>query len=336
MLFKQPFQMTEPIASSSATDPCDAAAYWFARHSSGRMSDAEHQQFAQWRKAHPDHDLEYRRAQGIQIGMSRISPERLRQLTREPEVAELNTGRRRFAFGLGLACTATISAGIVWFMRASSVVTDFAHFTTAIGEQSRHTMPDQTLININTATNLYVDYYEDRRVARLVHGEAMFSVSPSERKPFYVMAGDTTIRVTGTRFNVIYENDRTSVAVASGRVEVSQGSWWRRKVLVLEAGQAVQSLPESGLSSAQKADMNNVLAWEQGRIVFDNIPLDQALIALNRYRQFPLTAAASVRQLRIAGVFNPYSQSAFLDLLPKMLPVRIESQRDGTVQILPR
>nr|WP_321274012.1 FecR domain-containing protein [Alcaligenes faecalis] len=328
--------MTEPIASRFAEDPRDAAAYWFARHSSGRMSDAEYQQFEQWRHAHPDHEREYQRAQAIQIGLSRLSPERLHELCQEPDSPPAHPGRRRFAWGLALTCGVTIVAGTAWFTQASSVLIDSVHLTTAIGKQHRHTMSDQTVVHLNTATDLSIEYYEDRRVARLLHGEASFAVTPSERQPFYVMAGDATVRVTGTRFNVIHENEQTFVAVESGHVEVSQGPWWRRNKVALQAGQTVHSLSASGLSKVQTADITQVLAWEQERIVFNGISLNQALQELNRYRSVPLRTSGSTGQLRLAGVFNPYSQTGFLELLPKMLPVRIESEREGVIQILPR
>ena len=58
--------------------------------------------------------------------------------------------------------------------------------------------------------------------AFLEHGAAWFTVAPrGERAPFVVLAGDTVVRVIGTKFRVAYDDDRTEVTVDHGVVEVS-------------------------------------------------------------------------------------------------------------------
>ncbi len=57
--------------------------------------------------------------------------------------------------------------------------------------------------------------------ALLEHGGAWFSVAPrGSRPPFVVVAGDTIVRVVGTRFHVARSGERASVAVDHGLVEV--------------------------------------------------------------------------------------------------------------------
>src|SRR4029453_5706266 len=58
------------------------------------------------------------------------------------------------------------------------------------------------------------------RSVRLLKGEAYFSVSPDPRHPFRVIAGDTTITVLGTAFDVRLDAQGTTVAVEHGKVRV--------------------------------------------------------------------------------------------------------------------
>jgi hypothetical protein len=61
----------------------------------------------------------------------------------------------------------------------------------------------------------------DRPATLLERGAAWFSVAPRVDRPeFTVLAGDTTVRVLGTRFRVAREGERVTVEVDHGRVEV--------------------------------------------------------------------------------------------------------------------
>lgn len=74
----------------------------------------------------------------------------------------------------------------------------------------------------------------DRPATVLERGAAWFSVAPRiDRPPFTVLAGDTTVRVLGTRFRVARHDDRVTVEVDHGRVEVQL----RDRVQILGAKQ---------------------------------------------------------------------------------------------------
>ena len=78
----------------------------------------------------------------------------------------------------------------------------------------------------------------DRPATVLERGAAWFSVAPRVDRPaFTVLAGDTTVRVLGTRFRVAREGERVTVEVDHGRVEVQ----YRDRVQVLEAKQTWSS-----------------------------------------------------------------------------------------------
>lgn len=78
----------------------------------------------------------------------------------------------------------------------------------------------------------------DRPATILERGAAWFSVAPRiDRPAFAVLAGDTTVRVLGTRFRVARTDERVTVEVDHGRVEVQH----RDRVQILEAKQTWSS-----------------------------------------------------------------------------------------------
>lgn len=331
--------MTDPINPDTLTDSRDAAAYWFARVHSEQMSQAERQAFEAWLRADPANDLEYRRARGIWNASSQLGADRLRALVQEPPAASSQPApaRRRLVAGLAFACAAAVVAGVA-LPRWTAGDPDYAvQYGTPSGQRQHVSLPDASLVDLNTATQLSVKLYADRRVVSLQAGEATFSVTPDPSRPFYVEAGGTTVRVTGTRFNVRRDGDGARVAVESGTVAVQAGGWWNRSRVMLGAGQGTRTLADGGLSPAATVDVANLLAWHRGRAVFRDVPLSEAVAEMNRYGGVPIRVSGSdVATMRISGVFSVDNPRAFLDLLPAIAPVRVQSGADGSAMILRR
>lgn len=323
--------MTESLIDpDTLTDPRDAAAYWFARQRSGSMGEAERHQFDAWRRAQPEHDREYRRAQGIWNATRLIPAERLRELIREPRPgATRHLQRRRLVLGLGVASAAAVVSGVVlpqWL----DLPNYSEHFSTDHGSRRQVALPDGSVVDLNTDTDLTVRFYEDRRTVALTAGEAAFDVSHDSDCAFYVDAGDTTVRVTGTRFGVRRYGDTVRVAVESGSVEVKRGPWWEKNVIYLTAGQAVMVPVQGVLAPISHVNVAAMMAWRHGRVVFQGTPLAQAIDEINRYAPRAIQLVdGTLAQVRIAGVFSTDNTQAFLDLLPSIAPVRVSWRADG-------
>jgi len=331
--------MTDPIDPDTLTDPRDAAAYWFARAHSEQMSQAERQQFEAWRRAHPSHDLEFRRARGIWNASAQLGEERLRALTQEPLAASSRRAppRRRLVAGLVLAGAAAVVAAVALPRWGEGDPGYAAQYATQLGQRQQVSLPDASIVDLNTATQLSVALHADRRVAELKSGEATFSVTPDASRPFYVEAGGVTIRVTGTRFNVRRDADVVRVAVESGTVAVQSGHWWSRSQVLLTAGQGTRTAQDGRLSPSEKLDVANLLAWQRGRAVFRDVPLSEAVSEMNRYGHAPIRVSGNdVAAMRISGVFSVDNPKAFLDLLPAIAPVRVQSGADGSALIVRR
>ena len=65
------------------------------------------------------------------------------------------------------------------------------------------TLPDGTIINLNTCSRLtYPESFSGKSREVFLDGEAYFDVAHDKRHPFIVRAGELKIRVLGTKFNV--------------------------------------------------------------------------------------------------------------------------------------
>ncbi|MGE8637715.1 MAG: FecR family protein [Achromobacter sp.] len=333
--------MTDPIDPDTLTDPRDAAAFWFARVHSEQMSQAERRQFDAWLRADPAHELEYRRARGIWNASNQLGEDRLRALLQEAPAAARRprpvSSRRRVMAGVALACTAAVVAGVMLPRWIAGDPGYSAQYATQPGQRQHVTLPDASVIDLNTATQMSVALYDDRRVVALAAGEATFAVTPDASRPFYVEAGGATVRVTGTRFNVRRDGDAVHVAVEAGTVEVEAGHGWNRSQVRLSAGQGTRTVEDGRLSPSEKWDVPNLLAWHAGRAVFRDVPLSDAVAEMNRYGHAPIrVSGADVAAMRVSGVFSVDNPRAFLDLLPAIAPVRVQAGPDGSFLIVRR
>ncbi len=198
-------------------------------------------------------------------------------------------------------------------------------------------MPDGSILELNTDTRATVAFYPDKRTVTLADGEILFAVDADPSRPFVVAAGKAQVSVTGTRFNVRRDGDEVSLAVESGSVEFSAGSWWNRKVERLAPGYVARYQTGQGLEPAYLGDVAALTAWQRGRLVFRDSSLSQVVSELNRYLSEPLHIAdAHLGRLRIAGTLGIDEPESALEVLPEIAPITVLRRADGSMVITAR
>lgn len=206
------------------------------------------------------------------------------------------------------------------------------HHQVAIGEQQELALADGSRVVLNTGSELMFSNRLRSRDARLLHGEALFDVEHGVLRPFQVQSGDSRVRVVGTLFSVRRLESGTRVAVANGRVEVlPQGE---RDAVLLEAGQQVETADGHFLGDIGLVDSAMVGSWSQGRLVFDRVPLKDALAELQRYRKAPIRLLdESLGKQTLTGSFSSSEPDRILELLPNIFSLRVSIAEDGTAYI---
>ena len=94
-------------------------------------------------------------------------------------------------------------------------------YVTAVGQQKTVTLADDSVIQLNTNSQVQVDYSQGFRNIRLLQGEAHFDVAKDKSKPFRVYAGSGRVQAVGTAFNVYLKGSDIDVFVTEGRVAVA-------------------------------------------------------------------------------------------------------------------
>jgi len=141
----------------------------------------------------------------------------------------------------------------------------------------------------------------------------------------------------GTVFNVRADDSgRLEVTVLEGSVSVSptgatQGA---TEAVSLSAGQ--QSSWNAGvrrLRSLPPASVADVVAWRDGGVIFEGMPLHSALRRVGNFNDVPIAVAPEVANLRLGGRFRMEDLDGFLTALEAALPVRVTRNPDGSVLV---
>jgi transmembrane sensor len=75
---------------------------------------------------------------------------------------------------------------------------------------------------------------------------------------------------------------------------------------------------------------DNSLAWRSGKLVLDDLALNDALPLINRYLDKPLVVADNgTGAIRIGGIYNIKELNTLVTSLPKVLPVYLTRNKDG-------
>lgn len=221
-----------------------------------------------------------------------------------------------------------------------------AYFQTRIGEQRTILLPDGSNVQMNTASELRVNFNGELRQVYLDDGEAFFSVTRDARRPFVVETRLGSVTAIGTAFSVRVDTPVVEVTVSEGVVRLdgipqagragdSKLRTDSRERVTVSAGQtasfdaAIQSLESLGPN-----EMVKKLAWRDGMIRFEGEPLSRVLEEHARYSTTDIQIAdPTLRQLRIGGYFRAGDTKALLASLEDTFGIRVEHSRDGAVYL---
>lgn len=236
--------------------------------------------------------------------------------------------------GAGVAAAAAAVALLVWLGHPQ---TQSENLATPTAVRQSLTLIDGTRVELNAQTSLRIDIDGRERRVRLASGEAFFAVLKDVNRPFVVETPAGSVRVTGTQFDVRAESPATfEVTVVEGLVQVRTGDADGRPgaPVSLRAGDQLFAGPAGvQVRALTPAVLDDSLAWRQGQIVFNGVPLREALACYARYHGSGIAATAAAAELRVVGRYSLDDLDGFLAQLEEALPVRVTGNLNGTVQV---
>lgn len=315
-----------------------AAARWTALVEDGEMTANQHRELEAWLEADEAHRRSFTRYQYVSLDAA----EKLAALAdRLPEVAELrraDSGRSGFAWAwrwlAPLAAVVALALVALPVRRVADRSGTVADVATLAAERRSLTLADGTRAELNARTRVATDFRAELRRVRMDSGEAIFAVEKDPDRPFVIETPLGSIRVTGTVFNVrLAPTGALEVTVIEGSVAVTArpDSPASGGAVNLQRGeQILVSHDDAQVRTLAATDLEYVVAWKEGRIVFDAAPLEEVVARLAEFHGKTIDVAPEVSARRLGGSYTLDSLSGFFGALEDALPVRVVARADGS------
>ncbi len=210
-------------------------------------------------------------------------------------VVPLRRPNRRYWLGGALAASIAAMIGFATLDRADPYVIE-----AAAGTPRSVTLADGTRIDLNGGTRITLDRHDDR-YAQLDRGEAAFTVVHHEDRPFAVTVGDATLVDIGTIFNVRRDDGTTQIGVAEGAVEYQAAGVEK---INLTAGSTLRATDGDTQLVVGHAEPGGIVAWREGRLVYDGVPIAQVAADLSRNLGFKVSASPEIAARPFRGVIS--------------------------------
>jgi transmembrane sensor len=306
---------------------------WMVKLQSGAATEQEREACRRWRAAEARHELAWQRLQSLSERVSTL-PSALAH----GSIGDANNRHRhnrRFAvkslcvaLGVGL-----LAAGGNELLPWRTLMADYA---TKAGERRRVMLADGTAVELNTATAIDAAYDEQSRLVRLHRGEVLITTAKEKDRayrPFVVHTRFGQARALGTRFQVRDSEAGMRVAVFEGAVEFKPAV--ASLPIRIDAGR--QGLfDRQGLIGSLSPTNEEVVAWTDGYIVADRMPLGELVAELDRSMPGKLRCDPAIAGLTISGVFPLDQPARILAAIARTLPVQIDTFTSYWITLRPR
>lgn len=179
--------------------------------------------------------------------------------------------------------------------------------STPRGGQYQVVLPDGSKVWLNAVSSLRfpASFTANERVVELT-GEAYFEVKKEAKKPFIVNilpsaagVGGGKVEVLGTHFNIMAYNDEATIntTLLEGAVNMTSA----KGHCTLKPGEQAQVAKNGQLAVDEHADVEEAVAWKNGRFQFNNADVATVMREIARWYDVDIEYAGKVPAEKFEG-----------------------------------
>ena len=293
----------------------EEAAEWLTTMQEAPLTDTQETAFKEWCAQSKQHEQAWLRAQNL-MGMIDSVPKTFGRKIWGRERMDRRTAIKALASILILAPVGKLA----WDEWPELT----ADYRTAIGDTQKINLPDGSLLYLNTATSVNINFSDKERLIELIEGEILVETAKTKatqkNQPFIIQSKSGRIHALGTRFTVRQlDQNEIQVAVYEHAVAITPKS--SQTETRINQGHSTtfnpyQTLKKSSLKHREPS-------WVHGQIISNNMKLGELIAEISRYRIGILRCDPAVAHYPISGVFQLSQTDMALDVIASTLPVRI-------------
>lgn len=300
------------------------AADWLVRNSSPNQSPADRARFEAWLQRDPENCRTYKAAEFLMGDAGRA-------IQSDPALANIDIRPRNMAKPItATLLLAALATGA--FFALDGPMRLQADMIAGTDETPVRTLEDGSMVQLNASAAIAIDFTGDRRVIRLLRGQAFFQVAHAPERPFVVLAGQTKVTALGTAFDVRYGHEDTEVTVTENAVRVEHDD---EDIPPLRVNEGEQATYDDTRKTTTVAPVDGLvaLAWRRGQIAVDNTPLSNVVEEMNRhFRGRIVIAGSALADRRVSGTIKVADTKDALNFIKKVLG--LEATRLGPLVVI--
>lgn len=154
--------------------------------------------------------------------------------------------------------------------------------STAQGEKATITLPDGTLVTLNSDSKLAYTPKVYNKDSRQIHfsGEGYFVISKDKDRPFLIDAKGLKVEVIGTTFNLSVRERAKSAELFLESGKVMFTSLLRQESVMLKPNQKLIMNQATGKMVLKDESIKDAGAWRKNEMIFRNAPLHAVLAGI--------------------------------------------------------
>jgi len=333
------------IADQQALD--FEASLWVTKLDSRRLTSKEFGEFRKWLRLSGEHIVAFKQAAATwgDLEMLNVLADVVPTPVRRGWLSQL--GRKPLRTPIARPVIALVAASMLLLMGLwpSSVPSPdgSAIYTTTIGENKTVALTDGSKLLLNTASQVEVQFSQNRRTLKLLKGEVHVDVAHNAARPFEVHAGTNIVRAVGTAFTVELKAETVEVTVTEGRVELATVAAadgdisipHETSLALVNSGQSAQfSDYVQSIVTIEPEEINRRLAWHEGALIFKGDTLEHVISEVSRYTKTQIIISdPAIRSLKIGGYFKTGETEAMLHALETSFGLSVQRVGEDLVYL---
>lgn len=175
----------------------------------------------------------------------------------------------------------------------------YSHLIVPYGKRAFLKLSDGTSVWINSGSKIrFPNEFTDKERKIFVEGEIYADIVKDEKRPFIISTDKLNIKVLGTEFNLsAYKDEKAaSIVLVNGTVHVKPESGVST---VMEPNQLYTY--NNNVSTIEAIDVEEYISWKDGRLIFQNEPIEKILLRLSRYYNVTMILPKSSSGISCSG-----------------------------------
>jgi transmembrane sensor len=331
----------------SSTEIEAAAAAWLAKREAEGWTPAQQSELAAWLEQSTAHRIAFLRVceawkrlgeldslttdrapgaipeRGSWVWRSRPPSEARRTVAVAPRAWSRRVGRSAAA-AMVLVVLAVVG------LTSWHVARQGTRYRTEVGQIRSIPLEDGSHVTLDTGSRIEVAVRADERRVDLIGGDAYFEVAKDPMRPFVVSVARARIVAVGTQFYVERDGNGLIVLVTDGKIRLERPGESPQEVAA--GSEARLDAAELRMSHPAEWEVEEMLGWRKGYLLFRDASLAEAVARFNRYtHRKMLIEDPSIAGIRIGGHFRLDDVQGFLWLLKSGFPINVDERGDRIV-----